>query len=478
MVDDDGVAITVARTGAVIAGLGHRTACRSVNGRTGGGADIHALVAAAVPAGAVPVAGHRPDEPSAAGDIGCAGGNLFGTHRNFFSHRLLGHHGAQDLLGKLVAVCIVHPLCRHSADAVFTLLGNALGTGVQLFGLGGLGGVGDLFLPAFHLGDAHLQRLLLPHHSQCIAGQDLGVLGQTVFAVGGKAGVHFAQFLHGQAVFLGNGPDGIAALDRIGFFCLLYAREQLLHLGFLLEALVEVDAVFQRDILVEAHGGVGVIGVLVGLQQATDVSLQAGAVRAHGGQLAVQIQSCALADLVAGIFEDGVGHVIFVHHVMGDGYGISRLHGKACLLCAGIIDTLLHSFQRRVEHLFVGHIAHSLVVHLHLQGVGLADGGLEHGHHNSQRCHRQHIHSHAGHKANVIGDAMGKKVSACAQRSAKAFFFAHPMCVAQQRPSTPQGKHHRAKQIPQQLRRPGERHGCDIFQQFFDRLQQTLQAVL
>ena len=33
--------------------------------------------------------------------------------------------------------------------------------------------------------------------------------------------------------------------------------------------------------------------------------------------------------------------------------------------------------------LFVGHIAHGLVVHLHLQGVGLADGGLEHGHHNT-----------------------------------------------------------------------------------------------
>ena len=222
-------------------------------------------------------------------DIGCTGGNLFGAHRNFFSHRLLGHHSAQNLLGKLVAVCIVHPLCRHGADAVLALLGNALGTGVQLFGLGGLGGVGDLFLPAFHLGDAHLQRLLLPHHGQCIAGQDLGVLGQAVFPVGGKAGVHFTQFLHGQAVFLGNRPDGIAALHRIGFFRLLHAGEQLLHLGFLLEALVEVDAVFQRDILVKAHGGVGVIGVLVGFQQAADVPLQAVAVRTHGGQLTVQI---------------------------------------------------------------------------------------------------------------------------------------------------------------------------------------------
>ena len=107
------------------------------------------------------------------------------------------------------------------------------------------------------------------------------------------------------------------------------------------------------------------------------------------------------------------------------------------LLCAGIIDTLLHSFQCRVKHLFVGHIAHGLVVHLHLQSVGLADGGLEHGHHNSQRCHRQHIHSHAGHKADVISDAMGKKVAACAQRSAKAVFLAYPVCVAQQRPGAP-----------------------------------------
>ena len=156
---------------------------------------------------------------------------------------------------------------------------------------------------------------------------------------------------------------------------------------------------------------------------------------------------------------------------MGDGHGISRLHGKARLFCTGIIDTLLHSFQCRVKHLFVGHIAHGLVIHLYLQGVGLADGSLEHSHHNSQRCHRQHIHGHAGHKTDVISDTMGKEVPACAQRSAKAFLFAHPMCVAQQRPGAPQGKHYRAEQIPQQLRRPGKGHRCDIFQQFSDRLQ-------
>ena len=48
---------------------------------------------------------------------------------------------------------------------------------------------------------------------------------------------------------------------------------------------------------------------------------------------------------------------------------------------------------------------------------------------------------------------MGKEVPTCAQRSAKAIFLAHPMCVAQQRPGAPQGKHYRAEQIPQQLRR-------------------------
>ena len=206
--------------------------------------------------------------------------------------------------------------------------------------------------------------------------------------------------------------------------------------------------------------------------------MQTGAVRAHGGQLAVQIQSRTLADLVAGGFEDSVSHVIFVHHVMGDGHGISRLHGKARLLCAGIIDTLLHSLQRRVEHLFVGHIAHSFIVHLHLQSVRLTDGGLEHRHHNSQCCRRQHIHGHAGHKADVIGDALRNEVPACAQRSAKAFLLAHPVCVAQQRPGAPQGKHHRAKQIPQQPRRPGKGHGCNIFQQISAHLQQTLQPVL
>ena len=52
----------------------------------------------------------------------------------------------------------------------------------------------------------------------------------------------------------------------------------------------------------------------------------------------------ALADLVAGILKDGVSHTIFVHHVVGDGHGISRLHGKARLLRTGIIDTLLQCF--------------------------------------------------------------------------------------------------------------------------------------
>ena len=163
---------------------------------------------------------------------------------------------------------------------------------------------------------------------------------------------------------------------------------------------------------------------------------------------------------------------------MGDGHGISRLHGKARLLCAGIIDTLLHGLQRRVEHLFIGHIAHSFIVHLHLQSVRLTDGGLEHRHHNSQCCRRQHIHGHARHKADVIGDALRNEVPACAQRSAKAFLLAHPVCVAQQRPGAPQGKHHRAKQIPQQPRRPGKGHGCNIFQQISAHLQQTLQPVL
>ena len=96
----------------------------------------------------------------------------------------------------------------------------------------------------------------------------------------------------------------------------------------------------------------------------------------------------------------------------------------------------------------------------------------------SQCCRRQHIHGHARHKADVIGDALRNEVPACAQRSAKAFLLAHPVCVAQQRPGAPQGKHHRAKQIPQQPRRPGKGHGCNIFQQISAHLQQTLQPVL
>lgn len=52
------------------------------------------------------------------------------------------------------------------------------------------------------------------------------------------------------------------------------------------------------------------------------------------------------------------------------------------------------------------------------------------------------------------------------------------MRVAQQRRSAPQGKHYRAKQVPQQLCRPGEGHGCDIFKQFPAHLRQPQQPVL
>ena len=51
VVDDDRVAIARTCTGLVVTRLGDGTACGGVDGRTGRGADVHAFVASAVPAG-------------------------------------------------------------------------------------------------------------------------------------------------------------------------------------------------------------------------------------------------------------------------------------------------------------------------------------------------------------------------------------------------------------------------------------------
>ena len=172
--DDDGVTVARAGTSLIVASLGHSAACRCVDGRTRCSADIHALVAAAVPARAVAVAGHRPDELTAAGDVGGAVGHLLGALHDLFGDRLLHHFRAQDLLGKLDAIGVINTLRRDLAQAVHAVLHRFLGAHRVLVGGSGLGGVGDLFLPCFHLGDAHFQRGFLLGDDQFIPCLNVG----------------------------------------------------------------------------------------------------------------------------------------------------------------------------------------------------------------------------------------------------------------------------------------------------------------
>ena len=428
-------------------------------------------MAAAVPARAVAVVGYRPDELAAAGDVLGFVGHLLGADDDLLVHGLLDGLGREDRLLQQGAVGIINILQRHEADAVLALLqglGGALGV---IAGLGGLGAEGDLLLPGLHLGDPHLQRRFLLGHDEGIAFLNVRCLGQGCPL---EVGVQGTQFAEGQVIFLGDGPQGVAGLDRVGLFLLADTGDQILDGVVVLEAVVEVDAVFQRDGLVEADRHVLVVLVLlfVGADHIVQVGAQRVAIGADCGELAVQIQGRALADLVAGALQNGVGGLALVHHLMGDGDGVGRLNGPIGLIGARVIDTLHHVVTGEVEDRFVGHIADGPAVDLHRQRIGLADGVVEDGQEHRQHTDRQDVHGHPGQQFAVAPDAAGKVVGAGLERRAEALLFPDIVGVHQQRADAPEEEQDGAEQLPEHLGRAGESGDGHLMQHIADAVPQ------
>ena len=141
-----------------------------------------------------------------------------------------------------------------------------------------------------------------------------------------------------------------------------------------------------------------------------------------------------------------------------------------------VVDTLLHRLAGRVEHILIGHIADGLAVHLHLQRIRLADGMVEHGHHNGQCAHRQHIHGHARQCFQVAAHAAGQIMYAGFAGCGKAFFFPHPMGVDQQGAAAPEKQPDGPKQVPEHLCSARECDGCCVSQQCRRRVPQPQPA--
>lgn len=72
------------------------------------------------------------------------------------------------------------------------------------------------------------------------------------------------QLPEGQVVLLGNGPQGIARLDRVNLLLLLHAGQHILNGIVILKAVVEIDSIFQRHIFAKAHADILVCLILVG----------------------------------------------------------------------------------------------------------------------------------------------------------------------------------------------------------------------
>ena len=77
-----------------------------------------------------------------------------------------------------------------------------------------------------------------------------------------KFGFSAHSSTEGQVVLPGDGPQGVADLDRVGLLLLADAGDHILDGIVVLEAVVEIDAVFEQNGLAEADGDVSVVLVL------------------------------------------------------------------------------------------------------------------------------------------------------------------------------------------------------------------------
>ena len=146
--------------------------------------------------------------------------------------------------------------------------------------------------------------------------------------------------------------------------------------------------------------------------------------------------------------------------------GVGGLHRPlGVLVRACIVDTLLHGFLGRVEHILVGHIAHGLAVHLHFQRIGLTDGVLHHRDHPGQCQHRQDVHGHARQGAHIAPHAADQIMHAVLYGCAKALFLPDAVRMYQQRAHAPEEQHDGPEQVAHHLGCTGERHGHDGVQQ-------------
>ena len=455
VVDDDRVAIARTCTGLVVTRLGDGTACGGVDGRTGRGADVHALVASAVPARAVAVVRHRPDELAAAGDVLGAGSHLLGAFDHLLVHRLLDDLGGKHALVHKDILGVVDVLEGHTAQTVLALLEH-LGGSLRIFvGFCRLRGECDFFLTGLDAGDAHLKASLFFGDDEVVALKDAGRLAQRLTL---ERRVEGAQLTEGQVIVMCDGPESVARLDGVDLLGLLHAH-QLLSDGLkILQAFLEVEAVFQRDLLVEAHAHIGVVlFFLVGVEHGGEVIPQRFAVAAHRRQLAVQIKSRAFADLVAGALDDGVCHLVFVHHVVGNGEGVARLDGPLGLVGAGVADTLHHVLAGRVEDVLIRHIAHGFAVDPDGQRIRLVDDILEHCCAQRQCADGQGIHRHAGQQTEVAADAVFEVVDAGLKCCTEALLPADAVGMDEKGHDALCKQHDGAKQVFNHLCCAGER---------------------
>ena len=190
----------------------------------------------------------------------------------------------------------------------------------------------------------------------------------------------------------------------------------------------EIEAVFQPDILGEFHRQVRVFRVLVGCDHAVQICLQHIPLGGHRHQLAVHVNAGGVLDLVAGAFQNGGRHLVFVHHFLAHRDLVGGLHGPAFPVGARVVDTLSHLFLGGVEHLLGLHIAHHAAVHFHRQNIVVFQHGMYRIAEHRQRRHRQHVCRRPAQKRKIFVYAQGKVAQALPGRVGCAclLFLLHP----------------------------------------------------